>query len=204
VHPCNTEYDIKQSTHKTKAKATNTELNYVYFLKQYLLYTQRLKNNSKSAYSFSNLRPSVFHKATAIDLSAQFDGTRYGGSKLTSMNGIHFGLLLFIRFLTRKENFLFSRVSRQTLRHTQHPVQWVMGTFSQRLKQLKRKVYTHLHLVQRLRITGGISPVIDLFNLLNSDRLWYNSIKGTYITRVLPRRLTHFFQTLPLYFKSSR
>jgi len=157
VHPCNTEHDIKQSKHKTKAKATNTELNY--FLKQYLLYTQHLKNNSKSAYSFSNLRPSVFHKATAIDLSAQFDGTRYGGSTLTFMNGIHFGLLLFIPFLTWKEDFLFSRVSRQVLGHTQHPVQWVMGTFSQRLKQLKRNVYTHLHLVQSLRITGGISPV---------------------------------------------
>jgi hypothetical protein len=170
-----TQYDIKQYTHKTKAKATNTELNYL--LKQYLLYTQLLKNNSKSAYSFSNLRPSVFHKATTIDLSAHFDGTRYGGPTLNFMNGTYFGLLLFIRFQAWEEIFLFSRVSRQVLRHTQHPVQWVMGTLSQRLKQLRCKVYTHLHLVHKLRITGGIPPVTYMPSWRTQEELYVISLR---------------------------
>ena len=118
-----------------------------------------MKNNSKSVYSFSNLRPSVFHKATVIDLLTLFDGTRYGGPTLNFMSGIHFGLLLFIRFLAWKEIFLFSRVSRRVLEHTQHPIQWAIGTLSQLLMQLRPKIYTHLHLVHRLRIIGSTPPV---------------------------------------------
>jgi hypothetical protein len=102
------------------------------------------------------------------------------------MNGIHFGLLLFIRLPAWQEIVLFFKVSRQVLRPTQTPIQWVTGALSQGVKRPERKIHTHLHLVQRLRISGGISPVpympswraqeqlyltLDSFNLLNSNRL---------------------------------
>jgi len=93
------------------------------------------------------------------------------------MNGIHFGLLLFVRFQARKEIFLFSRVSRKVLGHTQHPIRWVMGTLSQRLKQLRRKVYTHLHLVHRLIITGGIPPVTYMPSWRTQEELYVISLR---------------------------
>jgi hypothetical protein len=63
-----------------------------------------------------------------------------------------------IRFLQRREIFLFSTASRLALGTTQPPVQRVPGPLSLELVERGLKLSTVLHPVSRLRIRGALLP----------------------------------------------
>jgi hypothetical protein len=59
----------------------------------------------------------------------------------------------------RRKILLFSPTARSALGPTQPPVQWVPAALSPGVKRPGREATTHLHLMPKSRMCGGIPPL---------------------------------------------
>jgi hypothetical protein len=70
-----------------------------------------------------------------------------------------------IRILAREGNSrLFSKTSRSILKKIKnHPIQWVPGAVCPGISGRRVKLPTNLHLVQKLRMSGNVPPLLYAF-----------------------------------------